>query len=165
MDVVDRLKINNELLHIASCSYCAQRGLTINERNRNGLGVEWAFTCQDLEYTSPKLFHTSSKSSHTYDLNRGLVLGLRPIGRGHSATERLMSVLNLPRPMTKSPWALHARGLEKAASELLVKELSKAAEEVREFKFFSGLISTEERQEDKTINVGVSIDGSWSSRG
>lgn len=86
---------------------------------------------------------------------------MRPIGRGHSAAERLMSVLNLPRPMTKSPWALHTWVLEKAASELLVKELSKAAKEVREFKFFNGLISTEERQEDKTIKVGVSIDGSW----
>ena len=92
-------------------------------------------------------------------------MGLRPIGRGHSAAERLMSVLNLPRPMTKSPWVLHTRVLEKAGSELLVKELSKAAKEVREFKFFNGLISTEERQEDKTIKVGVSIDGSWSSRG
>mgnify|MGYP006862603271 CR=1 FL=1 len=91
-------------------------------------------------------------------------MGLRLIGRGHSAAERLMSV-NLPRPITKSPWALHTRVLEKAEGELLVKELSNAAKEVREFKFFNGLISSAERQEDKTINVGVSIDGSWSSRG
>mgnify|MGYP000017111064 FL=1 len=165
LTVVDRLKINNELLHFASCSYCGQRGLTINERSRNGLGAEWAFTCQDPECTShkfTKFFHTSSKTSHTYDLNRGLVLGLRLIGRGHSAAERLMSVLNLPRPITKNPWALHTRVLEKAAGELLVQELSNAAKEVREFKFFNGLISTAQRQEDKTINVGVSIDGSWS---
>ena len=74
-----------------------------------------------------------------------------------------MSV-NLPRPITKNPWALHTRVLEKAAGELLVKELSNTAKEVREFNFFNGLISSAERQEDKTINVGVSIDGS-SSRG
>ena len=87
-------------------------------------------------------------------------MGLRLIDRGHLAAERLMSVLNLPRPITKNPWALHTRVLEKAAGELLVKELSNAAKEVREFKFFNGLISPAERQEDKTINVGVSIDGS-----
>ena len=146
--VVDRLKINNELLHFAACSYCGQRGPTINERNRNGLGAEWAFTCQDPECTShkfTKFFHTSSKTNHTYDLNRGLVLGLRLIDRAHSAAERLMSV-NLPRPITKNPWALHTRVLEKAAGELLVNELSNAAKEVREFKFFNGLISTAERQ-------------------
>lgn len=55
--------------------------------------------------------------------------------------------------------------LEKAAGELWDKELSNAAKEVREFKFANGLISTAERQEDKLSNVGVSIDGSWSSRG
>lgn len=54
--------------------------------------------------------------------------------------------------------------LEKAAGELLVKELSNAAKEMREFKFANGLTSTAERQEDKIINVGVSIDGSWSSK-
>ena len=115
-----------------------------------------------LKFT--KFFHTSSKTSHTYDLNRGLVLGLRLIGRGHSAAERLMSV-NLSRPITKNPWALHTRVLDKAAGELLVKGLSNAAKEVKEFKFFNGLISSAERQEDKTIDVGVSIDGSWSSGG
>lgn len=105
--VVDRLKINNELLYFASCSYCGQKGLTINEKSRNGLGEEWAFTCQDPECTSHKFtksFHTSSKTSHTYYVNRVLVLGLRLIGRGHSAAERLLSVLNLPRPTTKNPW-------------------------------------------------------------
>lgn len=46
----------------------------------------------------------------------------------------------------------------------MVKELSNAAKEMREFKFVNGLIATAERQEDKIINVGVSIDGSWTSR-
>lgn len=76
-------------------------------------------------------------------------------------------VLNLPRPITKTPWASHTKVLEKAARELLDKKLSNAAKEVRDFKFSSGLITlgNDERLEDKIINVGVSIDGSWSSRG
>lgn len=92
---------------------------------------------------------------------------MRLIGRRHSAAERLLSVLNLPRPITKNPWGSHTKVLEKAADELLDQEPSDAAKEVRQFKFDNGLISLgdTERLDDKIINVGVSIDGSWSSRG
>ena len=62
---------------------------SINERSRNGLGAEWALTCQDPECTSHKFTKSFSKTSHTYDLNRGLALGLRLTGREHSAAERL----------------------------------------------------------------------------
>lgn len=85
---------------------------------------------------------------------------MRPIGRRHSAAERLRAQsaqANYQNPL----------GFEKAARELLDKKLSNAAKEVRDFKFSSGLITlgNDERLEDKIINVGVSIDGSWSSRG
>lgn len=170
MAVVDRRTINHELQHIASCSSCGTKGINIEEKSRHGLGAEWTFRCQNPECSShkfPRSFHTSPKESRAYDVNRGLVLGLRLIGRGHSAAERLLSVLNLPKAISKNPWSSHTKVLEKAASELLHKELSNAGHEVRQFKFANGLISLEgdEQLEDKVIDVGVSLDGSWSSRG
>ena len=38
-------------------------------------------------------FHTTPKTNRFYDLNRGLVLGLRMVGRGYSAAQKHLSIL------------------------------------------------------------------------
>ena len=58
--VVDRRKINNALQHFASCSYCGQKGLILNETSQNGLGAEWEFTCQDPKCSSHNFRNKSS---------------------------------------------------------------------------------------------------------
>lgn len=168
--VVDRHKINRELQHMASCRFCGNDEIEIEEASRCGLGADWTFRCRNPECSShqdPRSFHATPKENRFYDINRGLVLGMRLIGRGHSAADRLSSVLNLHRPVNRAPWSSHTKALEEAASKLLEKELSNAALEVRHYLLSNGQISLEadEQIEDKVIDVGVSLDGSWSSRG
>lgn len=85
--------------------------------------------CRNLEYSFHHIsrsFHITPKENRIYGINRGLVLGLRLIARGHSAAERLMSVLNLPSPVGRALWSSHTKVLLKAANELLDTELSNA---------------------------------------
>ena len=84
---------------------------------------------------------------------------MRLIVREHSAAERRsVESAQFARANNQKPWPSHTKVIEKAPRELLDKELSNAAKEVRVFKFSSGLISLQgdECLEDKLINVGVS---------
>ena len=53
------------------------------------IGVEWTFTCKNSKYSlhqAPFSFHITLKENCIYGVNRA-------IGCGHSAAERLMSVI------------------------------------------------------------------------
>ena len=172
--VVDRLKINRKLQEIASCVFFGTDEIRIDEKSRCGLGAEWSFKCGNSECSLHHIwrsFHTTPKENRVYGINRELVLGLRLIGRGHSAAERLMSVLNLPSPVGRAPWSSHTRALLKAAHELLDIELSNAALEVKCFKKVNGSLAVEGAEKsdqelrELVVEAGVFIDGSWSSRG
>ena len=52
---------------------------------------------------------------------RGLVLALRLIRCGHSAAERLMSVLNLPGSARRAPSSSHMKTLLNAALDVKLK--------------------------------------------
>ena len=172
--VVDRLKINSKLQEIASCRFCGTHEIRVDEKSRCGLGAEWSFMCRNSEYSSRHIscsFHTTPKENRVYGINRGLVLALRLIGRGHSAAERLMSVLNLPIPVGRAPWSSHTKTLLKAANELLDTEFSNAALEVKQFKIANGRLAvggaekSDQELRELVVEAGASIDGSWSSRG
>ena len=96
---------------------------------------------------------------------------MRLIGRGHSAAQRLLSALNLPSAVGRGPWSSHTKVLEKAANDLLEQELENAALEVKRWKLANDEIlvdgnhATDERLRELLVDAGVSIDGSWSSRG
>lgn len=126
---------------------------------------------QEFECSSHHIsrsFHTTPEENR---INRGLVLGLRLIGRGHSAAERLVSVLNLPSPVGRALWSSHRKALLKAANKFLDTELLNAALEVKRFKIANGSLAVEgtERSDQElrelVVEAGFSIDGSWSSRG
>ena len=44
----------------------------------------------------------------------------------HFAAKKALSILNLPRPVSNVPCTAHTKALEKAANELLERELKKA---------------------------------------
>ena len=92
---------------------------------------------------------------------------MRLVGRGHPVAERVMSVLNLPRPISRGPWSSHTKALEEAAGNFLEQELSNAALKVRQYLSANGQLTIDkgEELETKVIDAGISIDGSWSSRG
>ena len=131
--VVDQIKINSKLQEIAFCCFCAMDEIPVDKQIRCGLGAAWSFKCRNSECSLHHIshsFHTTPKENCVYGINRGLVLGLRVIGCGHSAAERLMSVLNLSSPVGRAPWSSHTKALLKAAKELLDIELLNAALEV-----------------------------------
>ena len=107
-----------------------------------------------------------------FTTNRELVLGLRLVGQGYSAAQKLFSVLNLHRPVSSPSWTAHTKALEEAANKLLERELQNAALQVKRYKFeisqIQGIIDgtiTDEQLKDIVVDAGVSIDGSWNSRG
>ena len=159
---------------IASCRFCGTGEIHVDEKSRCGLGAEWSFKCRNSECSShhiSRTFRTTPKENRVYGINRGLVLALRLIGRGHSAAERLMSVLNLPSPVGRAPWSSHTKTLLKAVNELLDTQLSSAALEVKRFKIANGSLAvggaekSDQELRELVVEAGASIDGSWSSRG
>jgi len=140
-----------------------------------GLGAEWVCRCKSSSCTSHQTlasFHTTLKTNRFFDINRESVLGLRLIGCGHSAAQKVLSVLNLPRPVSNVSWTAHTKALELATNELLERELQNAVLQVKKYKLENGDLDAnvdcsiaDEQLKDIVVNAGVSIDGSWNSRG
>ena len=65
--------------------------------------------------TKSVCFLTTQQSGRCYDASHLLVLEFRIIGRGHSAADKLASVLNLHKPVNKSPWLSHTKPLTEKA--------------------------------------------------
>lgn len=137
-------------------------------RTRRGMGLP----VENPKCTSHQVlasFHTTPKTNRFYDINREFVLGLRLIGR----------ILNLPRPVSNVSWTSHTKALEKASLffllfvlSLLKRELKNAVLEVKRLKLENGDLDdsidgsiTDEQLMDVAVDAGVSIDGSWNSRG
>ena len=172
--VVDRQNLNLQFERNALCRFCRGESISIQEVEKVGLGAVWSFHCKNPECSSHVLdnsFHTTPKRNRFYDLNRGLVLGLRMVGRGYSAAQKLLSILNLSSPVNKAPWAAHTKTIEDTARSILEQELASAALEVKRLKLANGDITpvdnnaTDEQLREVVAEAGVSIDGSWSSRG
>ena len=172
--IVDRQNLNLQFERNALCRFCGGESVSIQEIEKVGLGAMWNFHCKNPECSSHVLdnsFHTTPKTNRFYDLNRGLVLGLRMIGRGYSAAQKLLSILNLSSPVNKAPWAAHTKAIEDTARTILEQELASAALEVKRLKLANGDITavddnaTDDELREVVAEAGVSIDGSWSSRG
>lgn len=102
-----------------------------------------------------------------YEVNCAAVLAFRAIGKGFSAANKFCSIVNLPRPISKAPWTGHTKLFDEQATDLLEKVLERAAITAKEALIRAGDIeacSASELQK-KICDVGVTLDGSWSSRG
>ena len=62
----------------------------------------------------------------------------------HFAAQKVLSILNLPRPVRSVSWTAHTKAPEKAVNELLERELKNAMLQVkRQAYFFCSLIQLE----------------------
>ena len=173
--IVDRTAINCSLKASVMCHFCGSAAVNFEEVSRTGLGAEWICRCKNLECPSHHVvssFHTTPKTNRFYDINREIVLGLRLVGRGYSAAQKILSVINLHGPESTASWTAHTKALEEAANELLESELQNAALQVKRYKLQIGQIEniiddtiTDEQLKYIVVDAGVSIDGSWNSRG
>ena len=69
------------------------------------------------------------------------------------------------------PWAAHTKAIKDIACNILVQELENAALKVKHLKLANGDImavddnASDDQLQEVVAEAGVSIDGSWSSRG
>ena len=162
-------------LNCVLCRFCESESVNFEEVASTGLGAEWVYRCKNSNCASRQTlapFHTTPKTNRFYDINRELVLKLRLIGRGYSAATKVLSVLNLPRPVSNVSWSAHTKAIGLAANELLERELQNAVLQVKRYKLENGDLDAnvdssiaDEQLKDIVVDAGVSIDGSWNSRG
>ncbi len=97
----------------------------------------------------------------SFDVNRRCVIAFRMIGKGRSAAARFASYMNMPPPQHSSTWTSHVNKIADAAFVAAEAELLSASSISRK-----ATHSEETALSDSDIvNVSVSIDGSWSTRG
>ena len=109
----------------------------------------------------------TKKSGSFYEINRSFVLICRLIGRGYSAASRLTSILNLDKPVTKKSWLNHMTTLCNVAEEIAEGSMKKATIGAKEYMVKNGVLEVppEADLSKEKMNIGVSVDGSWGSRG
>ena len=132
--IVDRNMLNQVLEQSVTCRFCESDSVNFEEVASTGLGAEWVCRCKNLKCASHQVlasFPTTPKTNRFFDINREFVLGLRLIGRGHSAAKKVLSLLNLPRPVSNVSWTAHTKALENSANKLLERELKNAVLQVK----------------------------------
>jgi hypothetical protein len=131
---------------------------------RQGLGATWLIKCPNE--CQSKTFPTSSRQGRIFEVNRMATLGMRCIGRGHSSAEKLFSIMGLPPPVSHKPWAEHSKAIEEKCRELC-EDMNYAAWDLKKVLQTEGSIEdcSAEQLKEKVIDTGVTIDGSWCSRG
>ena len=161
-------RLQNSLEELVLCRFCGG-DVTIMENTaaKQGLGSTWIVKCASEDCPSQSTttpFHTTERGKG-FDINRAFALGMRTIGRGHAAASKICSFLGL-KPVNKSSWFDHAQKIEEEAKDLLEMELNNAAKGVKELKLSMGeLTCTPQELQDHVVDAGITIDGSWSSRG
>ena len=74
--------------------------------SRVQLGAEWVCQCENLECPSSSslvmVTHNANRTNRFYDINREIVLGLRLVGPGYSAAQKILSILNLSGPISSA---------------------------------------------------------------
>ena len=162
--ITDFKLLEAHLKNVAVCKDCHHE-LTVKEnRNfRDGLGTKFHFECSNKLCSSLNnndAFLTTQKDKRIFNINRASVLGSRIIGKGRAGLLKLCSVIGLSTPVSKQSFSEHTSFLEKKAFELRSENLKLSAEKAKKLhcKY------TKESPGD-VIDIAVSFDGSWNSRG
>ncbi|KAK3752533.1 hypothetical protein QZH41_016312 [Actinostola sp. cb2023] len=90
---------------------------------------------------------------------------MRSIGKGHAAASKVCSFLGL-KPINKQYWSDTSKKIYEETKEVLEKNLNEVALKLKRLKRQSGEINCAENDlKDVVVDAGVSLDGSWNSRG
>ena len=109
----------------------------------------------------------TQKRSKFFEINRSFVLALRAVGKGRSAAAKITSILNLPAPINARCWTKHTNAISEHAESLCRDNMKQEAYNTKLYLRSIGQIeqTSDTQLRDKVIDVGVSVDGSWSTRG
>jgi hypothetical protein len=81
------------------------------------------------------------------------VLAMRSIGKGRAAATRFSAFMNLPNPVSYKCWNTKTTALSETVRNLAETQMKDACAQLRN------------SQSDEVVDIGVSIDGAWQTRG
>ena len=145
------------------CKYCFSNVKFYEDVNQcQGQGTKLLFRCMNntCSNNTRNGFYSTEKTDgkNQYQINNLVVLGMRAIGKGRSAAQKLFSIINLGSVVSKPTWAKTSATLCENTHQVADRNMKHAGSEVRK------ILNTTDDQE-KIINSGTSFDCSWNSRG
>ncbi|XP_070546509.1 uncharacterized protein [Ptychodera flava] len=159
--VFDVRTLNSVLKSRSLCNSCSCGFLCLQEDTTHGWGSHFKMACSNSDCSTRHIesaFPSSQKNGRYFQINRKMVLGLRAIGRGRRASEKFCSFIGLPPPLSSNAFREHVQELANKSEDVTEDLLQQAVAEVRQ------LVLGEEPDEGQTVDVAVSVDGSWVSR-
>ena len=109
--------------------------------------------------------HSSDNAPRTVqgkDVNRRVVYSATEIGIGREDISKLCEILNMPFSVSRDTWHSHEDALLQAHNTVVQVELEKNRREAKEVAMAEEGISDDN---DVTVDIPISFDGTWSKRG
>ena len=138
------------------CPECATITLSLTENvaERRGLSSCLHVVCETCDYQ--KRFHTSDSHDKSYDINKRIVYSMRAIGQGYNSLETFMTLMDMPRPMTKNNYNKIASNFAKVTETVANETMEEAIGDIKE---------QNNESRDSMTDVAISQDGTWQRRG
>ena len=128
------------------------------KRTKKGFASLLVVKCTSHKCSFSKQFSTSSKiqQGKAFAVNRRVVFAARNIRVGHQGLVKFCAVMNMMVPMHENSYSDHVKVIHKAAKSVSKRRMENAVEELK---------GSDEPEEDRIYNVGISADGTWRKRG
>ncbi|XP_013404174.1 uncharacterized protein LOC106169300 [Lingula anatina] len=153
-------QLQDSIAKTCACRACGGAVVLVEDKEkRRGWAsvMRWACTAcggvPEEGWTS-----TSRKTGKFFEINRASVLGMRAIGRGNTAAEKLSAYLSMPAPVAHNSWRLHSQALGDHARETAQESMNSAALRVKQ------VLRGSDVDPGEIVDCGVTIDGSWQTR-
>ena len=101
-----------------------------------------------------------------HEINSAFVLACRLLRKGHAGGKKLITALNLNKPIIKKAWTKPTRPIAQNIKNLGEVYIKKAALEAKIYLKNTGSITVDPLADigKQNIEIAVSVDGSWGSR-
>lgn len=163
--IMDLDILNSQIGDHTCCSKCyGKMNLSVIPSKQNGLCSSLLLKCQNVQCNHTSEFFTSklcTSSSHSFEVNRSVVLGMRLIGKGRNAASKFCAAMNLPQPVSATPYSDHTKHITEKTKIVLLQELLNAGKRGHTLKESED----ENLCPESVVDCGVTIDGSWLNRG
>ena len=143
------------------CIFILQLRVQEKADKRKGSACFLQLLCQQCGIVSEQYASFCKDARAGHDINKRLVTAAAMAGIGYTQLCQFFATLNLPKPMHKSTWHSKQLDVHKGVVRAADKHLELAATEVRRAYEVLGHMP----DSDGILNIAVSYDGSWHTRG
>ena len=88
-------------------------------------------------------FYTSKQQGKSFEMNRRIVYSMRALGKGHTGSKKICSLMNMPPPQAAKNYAKVSKVITTCLQSIAKESMSKAAEEIKILKGQNDLPVTE----------------------